>query len=129
MNPHVVALCYNPKEYLPVDVVSTGDVKTASVVVQFNIDQEAKGGAIFVDKANNGVCKFSLPTGKHVVGVPQWRPHSTHSEDPPGAYGKLKVTPSVSPPNGDDQVVTYEVARGGTSQPSTVMINFIIDFA
>jgi hypothetical protein len=124
MNEKLVVLTYNPEQFPPVHVVQTEGLRTASTAVQFNIDHPSIGGTVFVDEANHGVCRFTLPTGSKAASQPQWR---AYSEDPPGAFGKLTISASTGVENGSE-VVTFDVQRGTNSKASTVTILFTVDY-
>jgi MFS family permease len=94
------------------------------LAVQFNVGHDAVNGTVFVNPANDGVCKLTVPLGKVIQGLPQWE---SAAADPKDAFGKLRISASKGQ-SANGETAIYEVSNGVAGPNWTVTVRFIVRY-
>jgi hypothetical protein len=99
--------CLNPKinlKFTDKGINKGGQGEASSQPVQFNINIPGKGGAIFVNEKNNGICEATISAGYRLLS-------GRHSFRPTGSW-----TGNGEPPNAINKIVRVNFRKLGTRE-------------
>lgn len=127
--------CFNPDLTVPLsfDTTSSGNGQGVSPTIQFNINTPSGGGAIFVNKDNDGFCDVSINSGYrinsgHAVfdNVNVYTANLNGSQYPNKSEILKHVIANAGQPTGNS--MRFKMHESTAQFLGTVNIKFVIDY-